>query len=43
MNTINFTANNVDVPLIVINADGQFTNGTGASLAIGNPTLTPTK
>jgi hypothetical protein len=40
MNTLNFTANNVDLPLIVINADGQFTNGTGTSLAIGNPSLT---
>ena len=41
LSTLNFTANNVDLPLIVINADGQFTNGTGASLAIGNPSLTP--
>src|SRR6201995_2229381 len=40
MNTINFTANNVDVPLIVINADGQFTNGTGTSLSIGSPSRT---
>ncbi len=36
---LSFTANNVRLPLIVINADGAFSNDTGASLAIGDPGL----
>jgi hypothetical protein len=40
VSTLNFTANNVDLPLIVINADGQIANGTGTSLSIGSPTPT---
>jgi hypothetical protein len=36
-----FTANNVHLPLIVINGDGQFVNNTGTSLSIGDPSLTP--
>ncbi|HEY2252664.1 MAG TPA: hypothetical protein VGH74_16435, partial [Planctomycetaceae bacterium] len=40
LSTLNFTANNVDVPLIVLNADGQIQNGTGTSLSIGSPTAT---
>ena len=38
LSTLNFTANNVDIPLIVLNADGQIQNSTGTSLSIGSPT-----
>ncbi len=37
--TLSFTANNVNLPLIVINGDGAIANNTGASLSIGDPTL----
>jgi hypothetical protein len=38
--TLNFAANDVDIPLIVINADGNIQNSTGTSLTIGSPALT---
>lgn len=38
-NVLRFTANNVNLPLIVINGDGAILNDTGTSLAIGDPTL----
>jgi hypothetical protein len=39
LSTLHFTANEVNLPLIVVNGDGQITNGTGTSLSIGSPLL----
>ena len=36
---LEFTANDVDVPLIVLNRDGRIRNQTGGSLSIGDPNL----
>ena len=38
--TLNFTANDVNLPLIVINTGGNLTNSTGTSLSVGNPAAT---